>query len=63
MKNKKLGYLWIIGIFAIVIGAFLKLNGNLNAEIILFCGNILTLVAIIGLILNNRKRLLRIFQD
>lgn len=63
MKNKKLVYLFIIGMFAIVNGAFLKLNGNLNAEIILLCGNVLTFVAIIGLILNNRKRLLRIFQD
>lgn len=52
-KNKMFVYLFIIGLLAIINGAYLKINGNVNANIVLATGLILKMCSTVGLIINN----------
>lgn len=56
-KNKIFIVIFITGAVAIINGSFIKINGNLNADIILLSGLIMELISIAGLILNNLKKI------
>lgn len=56
-KNKKFIYLFVIGLFAIINGAYLKINGNENANIILVTGLTLKMASYLGLIINNFSKI------
>lgn len=56
-KNKIFIVIFITGAVAIISGSFIKINGNLNADIILLSGLIMELISIAGLILNNLKKI------
>lgn len=61
-KNKLFLRLFLLGIFAIFNGAFLKLNGNSNADILLSAGLIFKFTAIVGLFINNFSKIKVFFK-
>lgn len=61
-KNKILVYLFIIGLFAIINGSYLKINGNVNANIVLATGLILKMCSLVGLIINNFGKIKRFLK-
>lgn len=61
-KNKLFFYVLIIGMFAILNGSYLKINGNSNANIVLLTGLILKTTSIIGLIFNNLSKIKLFFK-
>ena len=62
-KNKKIIYLFILGSISIINGAYLKLNGNPNADIMLACGIIMKSVSFIGFIMLNLKKIKMLLSD
>lgn len=61
-KNKLFFGVFILGLFGVFNGAFLKVNGNENADISLIIGMIFKLVAVLGFIFVNRKNLSLLFK-
>ena len=62
MKNKIYIYLLIIGVFGIINGSYLKLNGNQNANIIIITCILLKFISILGLIITNFSKIKTIFR-
>lgn len=56
-KNNILLKILLLGFFGIINGTYLKINGNNNADIVLASGMIFKLIAIIGLIVFNLKKI------
>ena len=61
-KNKMFIYLFVIGLFAIINGAYLKINGHDNANIILVTGLTLKISSFLGLIINNFSKIKMFFK-
>lgn len=60
--NKFLILVLILGIIAIFNGAYIKIDGNQSANIILVSGLLMEIISIVGLIFNNRKKILFILK-
>lgn len=61
-KNKLFIYLFLLGIFAIINGAYLKINGNPNSDYTLGAGLVMEIVAIVGLVINNLSKIKAILR-
>lgn len=55
--NKTLLKILLLGVFGILNGTYLKINGNNNSDIVLAFGMVFKLIAIIGLITFNFKKI------
>lgn len=61
-RNKLFIYLLILGIIALLNGSYLKINGNPNADIVLACGLLMKLIAVLGLVFTNIQKLRLFFK-
>lgn len=61
-KNKIFITIFIIGAFAILNGAYLKINANPNANITLSTGLTMELISVLGLFFNNINKLKAFFK-